>query len=449
MNSRTVLAAALLVFAASLASLPAEAQCSDECTSGSTMCSSDRIRMCGNFDSDSCLEWSSYTPCGQRDCDFLDTSCRNYHDADRGCFNDQRCRSDSEIACTTWSDISSSSSCYSSLQPNPAACPNKCVGDVWHYDGRNVSGACLYATQDCRNLSRESSSRYCSGNEVRARYDSFFCSDGCRSVSSERTVASCETYCTDGVWRRISSAEEERRIRCDEFTCFLGDCTKTRENFVISRRDAVPGSYTIERTKTISFPVNVSSTTQSLDFPSAKLSNGLLFGNAEFSLPVNTSRLTVRFTVTRANLMAPLLISAGNDVLYENTTGPGSYLIIIEKQFSDVLHIGARSSGIMLWSPNEYGLANITIGGVQASRENIFDFIVQKEEYERFTSASITPLADATVWLNNRSVSGTVLAKDHFVHGTNRIRFVPAHDTSTTSNVTLTMKHESTVTAGQ
>jgi len=39
-------------------------RCTNECTSGSKECSGNGYRVCGNYDSDSCLEWGSVTSCG-------------------------------------------------------------------------------------------------------------------------------------------------------------------------------------------------------------------------------------------------------------------------------------------------------------------------------------------------------------------------------------------------
>ena len=38
-------------------------QCSNECSSGSKTCVGNGYKTCGNYDSDSCLEWSSVTSC--------------------------------------------------------------------------------------------------------------------------------------------------------------------------------------------------------------------------------------------------------------------------------------------------------------------------------------------------------------------------------------------------
>jgi hypothetical protein len=38
--------------------------CTDQCQSGERQCAGDGYQECGNYDSDTCLEWSEVTPCG-------------------------------------------------------------------------------------------------------------------------------------------------------------------------------------------------------------------------------------------------------------------------------------------------------------------------------------------------------------------------------------------------
>ena len=41
-----------------------ESTCSDECTAGTRRCVGNAYEVCGNYDSDNCQEWGSYTACG-------------------------------------------------------------------------------------------------------------------------------------------------------------------------------------------------------------------------------------------------------------------------------------------------------------------------------------------------------------------------------------------------
>ncbi|MBS3077161.1 hypothetical protein J4233_02715 [Candidatus Pacearchaeota archaeon] len=73
--------------------------CTNECsTSGAKQCSGTLdYQICGNYDADSCLEWSSAAACGTTDCDYLDTQCRNYCSMEREQCNS---RNASEFECS-------------------------------------------------------------------------------------------------------------------------------------------------------------------------------------------------------------------------------------------------------------------------------------------------------------------------------------------------------------
>ena len=43
---------------------PSQPSCTDECTNGAMQCSGDSYKICGNYDSDSCLEFGNDADCG-------------------------------------------------------------------------------------------------------------------------------------------------------------------------------------------------------------------------------------------------------------------------------------------------------------------------------------------------------------------------------------------------
>ncbi len=122
--------------------------CVNQCYSGETRCTGSGYQTCGNYNSDSCLEWSSTYNCsGSTSCgyDQCNDNQRPYWQCSSNGTCDYTCNYDS--SCTQSNDYLS---CYDN--------------DVWWF---NYNGLRLTKATDCGDdYCNDSGSNYCSGNNV-------------------------------------------------------------------------------------------------------------------------------------------------------------------------------------------------------------------------------------------------------------------------------------------
>ncbi len=141
-------------------------QCSNECSTGSKQCSGNGYKVCGNYDSDSCTEWSGVSQCGTgKTCDNgqcvnQPTPCTNQcSDGTKQCSGNgfKVCRDYNGDGCTEWSSV--------------AACGT----------GKECSSGECVPINSCTNKCNDGS-RQCSGNGFQVCRD--YNGDGCTEWSS-------------------------------------------------------------------------------------------------------------------------------------------------------------------------------------------------------------------------------------------------------------------------
>jgi len=159
--------------------------CSDECSASQKQCSGNGWQVCGDYDSDSCLEWSSASACaGNQLC------------------NNGECINQS-IAC------SSSSDCGTNGLTGNFFCSNGNVAQNYRayscLNSGTINSLCGYSDSDQTNQNCGSSycdvwgNSYCSGANVihdRACYDKG-CSDS-QCFSNQRTETETVQACSAG-----------------------------------------------------------------------------------------------------------------------------------------------------------------------------------------------------------------------------------------------------------
>jgi len=162
----------------------------------------------------SCFFYYQGEKCGTKDCDDLDTACRDYHDVDRKCTgggtcSDPSCNSYTDnpkhTSCGTGKECDGSGTCLTCTSHSYSTCYNN---DVYWYD----------ACDNRQEISKECGESYCGnwfadtchGNDV---YETQTCYDkGCR----EGGVISLNCY--------IDTYENERYIETCQWGCTVGHC---------------------------------------------------------------------------------------------------------------------------------------------------------------------------------------------------------------------------------
>ena len=171
--------------------------CTDECTSGTKVCEGNGYKTCGNYDADTCLEWSSLTNCltGQT-CSggvCITPACT---DSDGGVnyFQKGTC-----IAGTT----AKTDTCITTGKSKGALTEYYCSGNscaAISYGCKSVGGTCTSGTGYCKlpciNECNISGQKICDGNGYRycGNYDT---SDACLELGPVTSCSSRET-CSSG-----------------------------------------------------------------------------------------------------------------------------------------------------------------------------------------------------------------------------------------------------------
>jgi len=160
-------------------SCPDSGSCFDECSSGQVVCCDDSSRKtCGNYDADSCLEWSSCSSCGTDQC--IGTTWRDHYCSGGSCgstdySNDPKCT----VACDcgSWSNVGCGGSCLATQMRQTRSCnPSGCDDET-----RCLEDACgAWTDQSCGGS--------CSSDQ---REQTRSCTYGCQSTSRCVADASC------------------------------------------------------------------------------------------------------------------------------------------------------------------------------------------------------------------------------------------------------------------
>lgn len=219
--------------------------CVDECsTSGAKQCSGSNLQTCGNYDSDSCLEWGNNVNCpsgcsnGQ-----CNTQCSEEYPllCNNLCY---RCPQNSPVLfCPT--DVNANKFCYSSI----SSCKN--------YNS-NVSGMCVskfacYVNADC-GVNGYIGAESCSDNDLVQTYRTYICNNAnsasanCSFSDISQIKQDCgdsgytgSNYCFDGdVYRDyvsrgcsnnacFANTQKQKQQECGSLSCSNGVCASEKQ----------------------------------------------------------------------------------------------------------------------------------------------------------------------------------------------------------------------------
>ncbi len=308
-------------------------------------------------------------------------------------------------------------------------CPNHCADNVWFYNGDFDGERCHYSTKDCGDYNKEYG-RFCKNGDVYANFKSYYCTkDGCDYDLEERKVADCDDKCLG--WSSWYTAGDglERTRTCFSYLCMNGECVKKSEYTSISRKELTPTATVIERDNTYEFFVNTTHklVKRTTSMPDKTIHAGLFFGSNEIRAEFPESLVRqVSFSVEETNLYAPLVIYIDDEVVYEEFTNNGNYIIKINRTASSI-SIRTASSGWRIWAPATYSLKNIELSTEAFSMvDNKFDFSLESSVLDGFTAARIIQWPEnSNIMINENSLGSVVLEKNYLKEGRNTILFEP------------------------
>ncbi len=223
--------------------------CQDECAvAGQTTCNDSGSRkICGNYDSDSCLEWSSPESCGTDTC--IGSTRRDYYCSGGTClYNDSICSSQ----CYSCGNGVCNSECgetqYNCSQDCGQSCQSECAysGQLRCYDSAHKQTCGNYDSDSCLEWSpvesilgttycgygscnsNQKPSWYCTGGiaEYTCNYDSSCgcstcnnCNDcnDCNNCYDNQNHKSC--YNNDVYWYDSNNSRQDRYEDCGEDYC--------------------------------------------------------------------------------------------------------------------------------------------------------------------------------------------------------------------------------------
>ncbi len=180
--------------------------CTNECNNqGDKQCvSGSSYEICGDYDGDPCLEWSTSTSnCPSDGWECIDSTTRRY--CDYSCSGGSCSCSPSQQQLCTGGTTCSNGQCVSSDPCGGVDCNDYCSGDVRYYSGSCSDSNCYYSIYDCNSQNYyEDYEYYCNGNEVwkHRKYHDYSCYSGSCTYNTwswynEQFVESC-TSCIGG-----------------------------------------------------------------------------------------------------------------------------------------------------------------------------------------------------------------------------------------------------------
>ena len=175
--------------------------CQNECSySGQRRCfGAYSYQVCGNYDSDSCLEWSSPQSCPSDKC--IGTTWRHYYCSCGQCkYTDTRCSS----RCYSCGD----GTCNSECGENSSNCPQDC--------GPSCQNECSYSGQ---------TQKRCYQNDVQKRVCGNYDSDPCLEWSSWQTIQDCGESGWTNKYRCSSHYLQRKYINrgCSNAQCYANE----------------------------------------------------------------------------------------------------------------------------------------------------------------------------------------------------------------------------------
>lgn len=168
--------------------------------------------------------------------------------------------------------------------------------------------------------------------------------------------------------------------------------------------------------------INISHTKFDREFlaPSKHLFNGLLFGSNEirfsFEAPEDMQSAMLHFEVEEANGYAPLEVIVNGEVVARKDYAAGAYDIPLDAQSSYDIKIQPLSSGWRIWAPAVYELARVkATTRSRALQSKVFNFELEKEEYENFFEGRITLELDKFAGKLNAFVNNKMVYDDEII----------------------------------
>lgn len=168
---------------------------------------------------DSCFFYYQKEKCGAKDCDYLDTSCRDYNDIDKVCTGGGKCESLTD--CTSYTNKPKGTNCGTILIPN-----KECDGDG------NCLSCTSHAASDCSIFdvywfdacgNKEDKKTDCGDNKDGANY----CYDN--DIYYDFT----ERGCLSGAC--FSETTRKKRQECGSFGCSDGKCNTNPPTIICSK----------------------------------------------------------------------------------------------------------------------------------------------------------------------------------------------------------------------
>ncbi len=208
--------------------------CQDECTEGERICDGAGYRVCGDYDTDSCLDWSAIYPCGSGEvCDggVCSRECQNEcsTEGEKECFGNgwRECGEYDLDDCLDWSEthpcgvgqicdpatVTCVDACSDECTP---AGERECYGNGWRECGYYDSDSCL----DWSSVNPCGSGQVCNPDTVTCVDD---CFDECYEVDARQCFGDGYDVC--GYWDADSCMEWGGHVACPGgTTCSDGQC---------------------------------------------------------------------------------------------------------------------------------------------------------------------------------------------------------------------------------
>ena len=208
------------------------------------------------------------------------------------------------------------------------------------------------------------------------------------------------------------------------------------------------------------FDVSYIDTVNFRDLGSKNLTNGLLFGDQQFTYAFTENGIrdaTLFFRVARSNELAPLAIHVNGHLVQSRVLSTGEYEITIPREALNEtmkIEIIPVSSSWQIWAPTLYELHDMVVETRSFSFSDAsFDFVLLDEfrnfEEGRLELAFSENFGTLTVEINDQEVFNTFaprhltieLPKDVLTEGINTLELKPGINSKFTGNATIIIFH--------
>jgi len=213
------------------------AVCANDCASGTKQCSGNGVQTCGNYDTDSCLEWSLPTPCSSGQicssgsCSAASCTGECSESGTKQCSGNgvQTCGNYDTDSCLEWSaavNCASGQTCSQGVCV--AACANDCASGTKQCSGNGVQTCGNYDTDSCLEWSLPtpcSSGQICSSGSCSAASCTGECSESGTKQCSGNGVQTCGNYDTDSCLEWSLPTPCSSGQICSSGSCSAASCT--------------------------------------------------------------------------------------------------------------------------------------------------------------------------------------------------------------------------------